>query len=89
MGGAKKSQTERTAEEELPGADLNVGRDILSIIDALPFYVLLVDAYHHILQTNRAVRKHLRLEPEDIIGKYWSKVIHGLVDPSYSNLKCK
>ena len=36
-------------EEELPDADLNIGRDILGIIDALPFGVLLIDAHHYIL----------------------------------------
>ena len=83
-GAPKKSQPERAAEEELSGADLNVGRDILSIIDALPFYVLLVDAHHYILQANRAVRKHLGLKPEDIVGKYCPKVIHGLDEPFYA-----
>ncbi len=55
-GQPKKSQPERTAEEELSGADLTVGRDILDIMDALPFYVLLVDAQHYIIQGNRAVQ---------------------------------
>lgn len=80
----KKSQPERTAEEEFPGADLNVGQDILDIMDALPFYVLLVDAHHYILQANRAVRKHLGLEPQNIVGKYCPKVIHGLDEPFYA-----
>ena len=88
-GAPKKSQPERTAEEELPGADLNVGRDILDIMDALPFYVLLVDAHHYILQANRAVRKHLGLEPQDVVGKYCPKVIHGLDEPFYHKLKYK
>ncbi len=83
-GVPEKSQPERTAGEELPGADLNVGRDILDIMDALPFYVLLVDAHHYILQANRAVRKHLGLEPQDIVGKYCPKVIHGLDEPFYA-----
>ena len=83
-GAPKKSQLERAAEEELPGVDLNVGRDILDIMDALPFYVLLVDAHHYILQANRAVRKHLGLEPQDVVGKYCPKVIHGLDEPFYA-----
>lgn len=83
-GAPKKSPPERAAGEELPGADLNVGRDILAIIDALPFYVLLIDANHYILQANRAVREHLGLEPEDIIGKYCPKVIHGIDEPFYA-----
>ncbi len=81
----KKSQSEHTAAEgELHNADTNVGRDILDILDALPFYVLLVDEHHHILQANRAVRAHLGLEPKDIVGKYCPKVIHGLDEPFYA-----
>lgn len=83
-GTPKKSPPDRVAEEKLPGADLNVGRDILGIIDALPFYVLLIDAQHNILQANQAVRKHLGLKPEDIVGKYCPKVIHGIDEPFYA-----
>jgi PAS domain S-box-containing protein len=55
--------------------------DISDILDALPFYVLLVDEDHHILTANRAVRTHLGVEPEEIKGRYCPKVIHGLDRP--------
>ena len=42
--------------------------DILDILDSLPFYVLLVDEEHYILVANKAVRTHLEVAPEDIIG---------------------
>lgn len=68
-------------ETELPDADTHIGLDILDILDAVPFYVMLIDAEHHILQVNKAVRTHLGVEPKDIIGKYCPKVIHQLDGP--------
>ncbi len=81
----KKSPPKHTtAEDKLPGAELKIGRDVLDIMDALPFYVLLVDAHHHILMANKAVRAHLGLKPEEIIGKYCPKIIHGIDEPFYA-----
>jgi len=81
----KKSQPEHTAAEDgLHVADTNVGLDILDILDALPFYVLLIDEHHYILQANNAVRAQLGVEPKDIVGKYCPKVIHGLDEPFYA-----
>ena len=57
---------------------------VSDIIDALPFYVLLIDENHQILQANRATRTQLGLEPEAIIGQYCPKVIHGLNEPWYA-----
>ena len=54
---------------------------ISDVLDALPFYVLLIDEDHHILQANVAVRDQLGFEPEAIIGKYCPKIIHGLDAP--------
>ena len=59
-------------------------RDILDILDALPFYVMLVDEDHHILLVNKAVQSHLGVQPEDVIGQYCPKVIHGLDEPFYA-----
>jgi len=81
----KKSQPEHTvAEDELHGADTIAGIDILDILDALPFYVLLIDEHHYILQANMAVRTKMGLEPKDIVGKYCPKVIHGVDEPFYA-----
>jgi PAS domain S-box-containing protein len=80
----KKLQPAHTAAEDgLHVADTNVGLDILDILDALPFYVLLIDEHHYILQANNAVKAQLGLEPKDIIGKYCPKVIHDLDGPFY------
>ncbi len=81
----KKSQCKyMPVKDDFYGADTSVGRDILDIIDALPFYVLLVDEHHYILQANGAVRRHLGLAPKDIVGKYCPKVVHGLDEPFYA-----
>jgi len=50
-------------------------------LDALPFYVLLIDEDHRILAANKAVRKDLGVDPAQIVGKYCPKVIHGLDHP--------
>jgi PAS domain S-box-containing protein len=76
-----RTSKRKKAGLEIPGAGDEFTPDISDILDALPFYVLLVDEDHHILSANRAVRKHLGVEPEEIKGKYCPKVIHGLDGP--------
>lgn len=61
--------------------DSVVSLNILNIVNNLPFYVMLVDADHHILLANNAVKKHLSVDPGQIIGKYCPKVIHDLDGP--------
>jgi PAS domain S-box-containing protein len=51
------------------------------ILNALPFYVLLVDENHHIIFGNKAVLNELKLEPKAIVGKYCPKAVHGLDHP--------
>jgi PAS domain S-box-containing protein len=57
------------------------GLGVLDIINALPFYVIIVDAEHNILEANEAVYTHLGVKREDILGKYCPQVIHGLDHP--------
>ena len=71
-------------KEGFRAAGTDIGLDILGMIDALPFYVILVDEHHHIIEANEAVRKHLGLKPKDIVGKYCPKVIHGLDEPFFA-----
>lgn len=81
----KTSHPEHTAaKDELRGVDTGVGVDIMDILDSVPFYVLLIDEHHYILQANSAVKVQLGLEPKDIIGKYCPKVIHGIDEPFYA-----
>jgi len=67
-------------EEYKPG-DIDLILKISEVMDALPFYTLIVDEDHNILQANAAVQAHLGFSPEDIVGKYCPKVIHGLDEP--------
>ena len=55
--------------------------DIRDIFDALPFYILLVDEGHRILEANSAVYKQFGLKRKDILGAYCPEVIHGLNHP--------
>ncbi|MFA6001517.1 MAG: PAS domain-containing protein [Thermoleophilia bacterium] len=56
---------------------------IVEILDALPFYVMLIDKHHRILLVNRATREALKLEPEDILGEYCPQVVHGIEKGTY------
>jgi PAS domain S-box-containing protein len=60
---------------------IKMGLEIADILDAFPFYVMLVDEHHHILQANSAVQDQLGVSPKDIVGKYCPSVIHGLDRP--------
>ncbi len=77
----RKDPCTETAGPETPVAADEFTPDISDLLDALPFYVLLVDEEHHILSANRAVQAHLGVEPEAIKGGYCPKVIHGLEGP--------
>jgi len=66
------------------GAQMDIRLDISDILDALPFYVMLVDEHHHILEANSSVQARLGLKPKDIIGKYCPEVVHGLSEPWYA-----
>ncbi len=75
---------EKAVKNELVDEIPNVGLSILGIIDALPFYVLLVNEDHRIVLANRAVQLKLGKESNDIIGEYCPKVIHGINEPWYA-----
>ena len=60
---------------------MNMRLEIADILDAFPFYVMLVDEYHYVLQANSAVQAQLNVTPKDIVGKYCPSVIHGLDRP--------
>jgi PAS domain S-box-containing protein len=61
----------------LPGAE----QDIRHVLDAFPFYVLLVDSGHNILAANGAVRRDFGLNAEKLIGAYCPAVLHGCSEP--------
>ena len=54
---------------------------IKSIIDPLPFYVLMVDNDHRIVMANNAFYRSFGLQPEDVVGAYCPRLIHGLNGP--------
>ncbi len=63
------------------GPENMIDVDVADILDALPFYVLLVDEDHNILDANEAVNSHLGVKRKDIIGKYCPQVVHGIDHP--------
>ncbi len=52
-----------------------------AVLEALPFYVLLVDETHTVLYANQATREALQLTPEQIVGTYCPEAVHGTKDP--------
>ena len=51
---------------------------VQGLFDALPFYVMLVDARHHVLLANKAVYDKLAVEPRCLLGAFCPKMVHGL-----------
>jgi signal transduction histidine kinase/CheY-like chemotaxis protein len=51
------------------------------LIDALPFYVLLVDGRHHIVAANRAAASAVGKDAAALVGCYCPRVVHGLDEP--------
>lgn len=54
---------------------------VQEMIDALPFYVLLVDEDHEIIAANLTTRDHLGVDPAEIVGGFCPKIIHGCDGP--------
>jgi PAS domain S-box-containing protein len=72
-GGFSMEQTIR----QIPALEPNVQH----LLNALPFYVLLVDSEHCIVAANNAVKQDLGLAPEQLIGAYCPTAIHGCNEP--------
>jgi len=77
-------QTENEVQKSSPkGIPLSSARpQIQSLLDALPFYVLLVDSDHRILAANEKINADLQLSPQQVAGSYCPLVVHGFDSPS-------
>jgi PAS domain S-box-containing protein len=65
----------------LRSADSGIKTNAMDIMDSLPFYVILLDKNHNIIDANEAVNKQLGVNRQEILGKYCPAVIHGLQQP--------
>lgn len=72
---------QQSQQTNKPVSAEELGVDIQGLLDSLPFYVMLVDAGHHIQLANKAVERDLGVSPEQIIGGYCPKVVHGADGP--------
>jgi PAS domain S-box-containing protein len=77
----KAGQPSDKRADRVRDAEADIAPGILTILDALPFYVLLIDEDHHILLANKAVRDQLQVSPEEILGQYCPQAIHGFKGP--------
>jgi signal transduction histidine kinase len=55
--------------------------EIQHLLDAFPFYVLLVDAEHYIIAANDKVKRDLELDADKLVGAYCPLVVHGCDHP--------
>jgi PAS domain S-box-containing protein len=78
-GGRQGMSVQPRGQDTKLAPDLAVS--VSDILNALPFYVMLVDDTHHIVEANRAVQEQLGLDPGAVVGKYCPKAIHGLDEP--------
>ncbi len=57
------------------------GEQIQPILDAIPYWVLLVDSSHNILAANRKLVEDLKVTPEQLVGGKCPLLIHGFNTP--------
>lgn len=51
---------------------------VQTVLDSLPFYVMIIDEKHEILLANKVIENQFNLKKEEVIGGYCPKIIHGL-----------
>ena len=74
----RQSPTNKRILSKLVAEEQPLGSNVRNIIDSLPFYVILIDRNHNIVEANSAVFEQLGIKREEIIGQYCPKVIHGV-----------
>lgn len=72
-----KLQLVSDQQEEINSQGRLISDHFVSILDALPFYVLLVDSAHNIYFANKAVRATYGLSLAEITGKFCPQLVHG------------
>ncbi len=55
--------------------------ELLKLWDALPFYVMLIDAHHRVLFANDITRESLGVNLRELIGNYCPRVVHESDEP--------
>lgn len=76
-----KQELNRRSQSGAVSKRIDDGQKFLKVLNTFPFYVILVDEDHHILLANEAVISELEVEPEEVIGSYCPKLIHGVDRP--------
>jgi len=77
----KSSKSNRKDAATKTGAintTINFEISVGDILDSCPFYALLVDEDHYILQANTSVLDKLVMKPEEIVGQFCPAVVHGV-----------
>ena len=79
MSPKRLNRKKKDFEDTQPETDL--GLELQKVLDAFPFYVMILDADHKILLANKAIRGDFGLDPEQIVGEYCPKVVLGSDEP--------
>jgi PAS domain S-box-containing protein len=71
---------EREILKNITGSS-QIDLDLQTLLDVIPFYVMLVDAEHKILLANKALSTDLGVDKKKVIGGYCPRVVHGIEEP--------
>ena len=75
------SRNERRNKERMEIPMSSAKGPIQQLLDALPFYVILVDSGHNIVAVNQRVTRDFKVSPQHLIGAYCPIILHGLASP--------
>jgi PAS domain S-box-containing protein/putative nucleotidyltransferase with HDIG domain len=79
-GGAYLRLTDQSLADEM-SAEFEVDGDLRSVLDSLPYPLMLVDEAHNIVLTNRAAAAFTGKTAMELEGTYCPRSIHGTDDP--------
>jgi len=67
--------------DEETSAEIELHGNLRAVLDAIPFYVLLVDRDHRIQLANKTMLSILNLSPGEEIGLFCPRAVHGIDSP--------
>jgi PAS domain S-box-containing protein len=78
----EENKEPEAGEKDPIGISLSSARgQIQHLLDAFPFYVILIDSRHNIVAVNRQLARDFSVSPQQLIGAYCPILIHGCNSP--------
>ena len=72
---------EQAAEKKMRIPISSARGPIQYLLDAFPFYVILIDSGHNIVAVNRQLTRDFSVSPQQLIGAYCPIILHGCDSP--------